>query len=522
MQLYTKILIGMLAGALLGLLVGPNGALLPSDGVHVASNALVLDAPNGSPHPLASSGNNLALVADTQVAGEPWLQVSWTLHASDVLRLQQEGAFGADTIHRGDRLQGWVDPGSPHVRRNSRLGVRLVNSTAWLGDVFLALIKLVVVPLVFLSLLVGVASLGNPRQLGRIGGLTLGYFFTTTVAALVIGVTLATLFRPGDALDDDQSAAMLASYEGEAGSALSNAAVAPRLGEQIVSIVPTNPFRSLVSGDMLQIIFLALLFGVALTLLDPERAAPLIDLADRANDTVIMVVMMAMELAPYGVAALLFKVVGTTGLGVLIALGLYSLVVIAGLLTQIVLVYGSMVHFGAKVPFVLFLQSIRPALLLAFSTSSSSATLPVTKQCVEENLGVSQPVSSFVLPLGATINMDGTALYQGVAALFIAQIYAMDLSMLDQMTIVLTATLASIGAAGVPGAGMVTLTMVLTAVGVPTEGVALILGVDRLLDMLRTVTNVVGDAAAALVMDRFAGPHEGEAALANLRGSTLS
>ena len=503
MQLYTKILIGMLAGALLGLLVGPNAALLPADGVYVASSALILDAPNGAAHPLTGSAPNLDWVADVDFDGAPWLEVEWTLRASDVLRLRQANTDIAQELHRGDVIQGWVDARSPHVQRNSRLGVKLVAATSWIGDIFLALIKLVVVPLVFLSLLVGVASLGNLRQLGRIGGLTLGYFLTTTVAALVIGVTLATVLRPGDALDDEQSAAMLASYEGAAGSAVSNAAGAPQFGEQIVSIVPTNPFRSLVSGDMLQIIFLALLFGVALTLLDPERAAPLIDLADRANDAVIMVVMMAMELAPYGVAALLFKVVGTTGLGVLIALGLYALVVIAGLLLQVVVVYGGVVRFGAGVPFFTFLRGIRPALLLAFSTSSSSATLPLTKQCVEENLNVSQPVSSFVLPLGATINMDGTALYQGVAALFIAQIYAMDLSMLDQLTIVLTATLASIGAAGVPGAGMVTLTMVLTAVGVPTEGVALILGVDRVLDMLRTTTNVVGDAAAALFLDRF-------------------
>jgi Na+/H+-dicarboxylate symporter len=218
-----------------------------------------------------------------------------------------------------------------------------------------------------------------------------------------------------------------------------------------------------------------------------------------------MVVLMAMKLAPYGVAALLFEVVGTTGLSVLLALGVYAGVVVAALLLHVFITYGMVIKYGAKLKIFEFLKAIRPALLVAFSTSSSSATLPITKQCCEDNLNVSQPVTSFVLPLGATINMDGTALYQGVAALFIAQIYHMDLSMADQATIVLTATLASVGAAGVPGAGMVTLAMVLAAIGVPTEGVALILGVDRLLDMFRTTTNVVGDAAAAAFMGRLEG-----------------
>jgi Na+/H+-dicarboxylate symporter len=219
----------------------------------------------------------------------------------------------------------------------------------------------------------------------------------------------------------------------------------------------------------------------------------------------VMLVHIAMKIAPFGVGALLFKVVGNTGISVLIALSVYALVVLLGLLLHLTLTYGSVVRFWAKLPFLPFLGAIKEALVVAFSTSSSSATLPVTKECCEDNLNVNSETSSFVLPLGATVNMDGTALYQGVAAIFIAQIYGMDLSFGDQVTIVVSATLASVGAAGVPGAGMITLAMVLTAIGVPTEGLALILGVDRILDMFRTATNVVGDSTATVLMARLEG-----------------
>ena len=220
-----------------------------------------------------------------------------------------------------------------------------------------------------------------------------------------------------------------------------------------------------------------------------------------------MVVMVdaIMLLAPYGVAALLFKVAGTTGTSVLTALLVYSLVVVLGLLTHLTIVYGGLLRTVAKLPMVPFLRALRPALLTAFSTSSSSATLPVTKRCIERNVGVREETSSFVLPLGATVNMDGTALYQGIAAVFIAQIYGMDLTLAQQATIVVSATAASIGAAGVPGAGMITLTMVLTTIGVPLEGLALVLGVDRLLDMFRTTVNVIGDSTVTASVARLEG-----------------
>lgn len=423
MPLHTKIMIGMAAGIVLGLLVGPNSMVLPAEG------------------PMSGA----------------------------------------------------------------QLGETLILWTEWIGLLFLRLIRMVVVPLVFFSLVVGVASLGDFRKLGRIGGRTIGFFMCTTVAALVIGLTLANVVGPGKLVGQEDRELLLASYQDSAASKIESAANAPTLTEQLVGMVPTNPLTALASGNMLQIITFALLLGIALTFMPGDRSKPVVDLFDRLNDAMIILVHMAMALAPYGVAALLFKVVGTTGISVLFALGAYTLVVVLGLLIHLVLVYGSVVRFAVKLSFLRFLGAIREPLLVAFSTSSSSATLPVTKEACEQNVRVSPQMTSFVLPLGATVNMDGTALYQGVAAVFIAQIYGMDLSLGDQLQVVLSATLASIGAAGVPGAGMITLVLVLTAIGVPAEGVALILGVDRLLDMFRTMVNVTGDSTATALMASLEG-----------------
>ena len=499
MQLYTRILLGMLIGVLLGVAVGPNSALLPADGLYIGA-APIVTAPDATTPAPASAG-----VGDVRILEQrdAWAQVEWSLTAKQALALQRAGtAAEPGAVHTG-----WVaiDADDPGQRSYSRIGQRLVDGTYWIGRLFLALIKMVVVPLVFCSLAVGVASLGDFRRLGRMGSRTLGLFFGTTVAALTIGVGLANLVRPGAFLAADDRARLLASFSGEVGGRIDKAAAAPGLEDQIIGMVPTNPVQALASGDMLQIIVFATLLGVALTLMDDDRARPVVRVLDGVNEAMVVLVHVAMQLAPFGVAALLFKVAGTTGLSVLAALAVYCSVVVAGLLLHLVFVYGPIVHFAAGVPFPGFLGAIRPAMLVAFSTSSSSATLPVTKECVEENLNVSNATSSFVLPLGATVNMDGTALYQGVAALFIAQIYGMGLTLTQQVTIVASATMASVGAAGVPGAGMITLTMVLTAVGVPLEGLALVLGVDRLLDMFRTTVNVVGDSSATVWIARLEG-----------------
>ena len=414
-----------------------------------------------------------------------------------MLRLGSPGATAVQT--------GWVANSVPQVRRFAPIGRGLVGATEWIGLLFVALIKMVVVPLVFCSLVVGVASLGDFRQLGRIGGRTLLFFMGTTVIALVIGVGLANQVRPGEMLSEGERSMLVGSYAGLADTKVAGAKEAPSFGEQLLSTVPANPLASLAEGNMMQIIFFALAFGVALTFLETEKSAPVVAVVDSVNQAMVTLVHLIMKLAPAGVAALLFKVAGSTGPTVLLALGAYALVVLLGLSLHLLLTYGAVIRFGVKLRFRAFLSAIREAMLLAFSTSSSSATLPVTMQCVEDKVGVSRQVSSFVLPLGATVNMDGTALYQGVAAVFIAQIYGMDLGVADQAMIVGAATLASVGAAGVPGAGIITLAMVLTAIGVPAEGLALVLGVDRLLDMFRTMVNVVGDSSAAALMARLEG-----------------
>jgi len=515
MQLYTKIFIGMAVGVVLGFVVGPNTFLFGHDGVNLTSGAQIrvqdVAAAAVAPH---SGGIRQARILSRKGSDPEWLQVEWTLSTVDVLRFEKErkkaakdapASEAAARAEKGSRHRGWIENVPPAVGTYWLLGQTMVDYTEWLGRLFLALIKMVVVPLVFFSLTVGVASLGDFRRLGRLGGRTIGVFMGTTVMALIIGVGLANLVKPGSLLAANDRARLLASYEGAAGDTVSNAADAPSFTDQLVAIVPSNPIHSLASGEMLQIIFFALMFGIALTLLDEKRSKPVVSLLDNANEAMVMLVHIAMKLAPLGVAALLFKVIGSTGISVLIALSVYGLAVLVGLLLHLVITYGLIVKLGARLPFLPFLKAIRPAVMLAFSTSSSSATLPVTKECAEDNLNVSSPVSSFVIPLGATINMDGTALYQGVAAIFIAQIYGMDLGIGEQATIVVSATMASVGAAGVPGAGMITLAMVLTSIGVPTEGLALVLGVDRLLDMFRTAVNVVGDSSVTAFMARLEG-----------------
>ena len=376
------------------------------------------------------------------------------------------------------------------------------------GDLFLRLIRMIVVPLVFSSLFVGTASLGDIRKLGRIGGKTIAYYMCTTALAIVIGLTLGNIIQPGSGLDESTKTQLLESYRSEANEKIEIAARRPSgvggtvkaLLDTVIRVVPGNPIASLVESNMLQIIFFAILFGIAITLVPNNKGQPAIDFFEAVSEGMIRLVHIVMKFAPIGVLALIASVVGKFGLEILLSLIKYALVVVAGLLIQVIFVYSSAVRVLGRMSPIAFFKGIRPAQLIAFSTSSSNATLPVTIECAEENLGVSEEVSSFVLPLGATINMDGTALYQGVAAIFIAQVYGIHLTLGDQLTIVVMATLASIGAAGVPGIGVITLAMVLETLGLPLEGIALILGVDRLLDMIRTTVNITGDASAAVVV----------------------
>jgi len=368
------------------------------------------------------------------------------------------------------------------------------------GSLFIRLISMVVVPLVFASLLVGTASLNDVKKLGRIGVKTLVYFLCTTAIAVIIGLLLANTFKPGVGIAEDVRADLVKSSADQVDAKIGTSPGKPAVIDLLLNIVPSNPIEAFVEGNMLQIIFFALLTGICLMLISPERRAPVMSFFEGVNDLMIKMVHVIMLIAPYGVFALIAAVVADFGVGILVVLFKYSVVVIAGLILHMIVVYSSAIRIFTKQKVGAFFRGIRPAQLIAFSSSSSSATLPVTMECTEENLGVSAKICSFVLPLGATINMDGTALYQGVAAVFIAQVYGIDLTIAQQLMIVLTATLASIGTPGTPAAGIITLAMVLKSINVPIEGIALILGPDRILDMCRTVVNITGDASCAVVV----------------------
>ena len=369
------------------------------------------------------------------------------------------------------------------------------------GTLFIRLITMIAAPLVLASLIAGASSITDPQKLGRIGGKTILLYLTTTAVAITLGLILANLIQPGVGLPADVSARLLQNY-GEQTAVRVERAEAVSFVDQLLALVPTNPFEAMATGNMLQIVVFALIAGLALTRIDSAKAAPVVGFFDGFTDVLVKIVEGVMRLAPVGVFALIAAVTAEFGFGILGTLGWYSLAVVLGLALHVIGVYGPLVYFGTRRRMKLgrFFRGLRNVQLLAFSSSSSAATLPLTIRAAREKLGVSERVAAFVLPLGATINMDGTALYQGVAAVFIAQVYGLELGLADQAAIVLTATLASIGTAAVPGAGLVMLVIVLQTAGIPVEGIALIFGVDRILDMCRTVVNVTGDAAVATVV----------------------
>lgn len=368
-----------------------------------------------------------------------------------------------------------------------------------IGTAFIRLIKMVVIPLIFASLLVGVASLGDMRKIGRIGGKTLAFYIAYYISAVALGLFLANTIKPGSNIPESVQAELKASYGETADAQALRAEERPGLGEVLINIIPDNPADSFVQANMLQIIFIAMFMGVVISLLDKKKMKPVLSFFEAINDIMVKIVEIVIKIAPYAVFALIAAVVGTFGVDILMSLLRYCVVTIGGLFI-LAFTYPAVVTLFTKYPYFKFWKGIYPAQLIAFSTSSSSATLPVTMECAEDNIGISKEISSFVLPLGATINMNGTALYQGVTAIFIAQVYGMNLGIGDQLAIVLTATLASIGAAGAPAMGVLMLVIVLRQVGIPMEGIALVLGVERILDMSRTVINITGDIAAATVI----------------------
>jgi proton glutamate symport protein len=376
------------------------------------------------------------------------------------------------------------------------------------GNIFINALKVIAVPLILASLIKGVTDLKDISKLSKMGFKTIGIYLLTTVIAVSIGLVMVNILQPGDFLEQSTKQELLKNFESEAQSKIEMAENQKSQSplKAIEDIVPSNIVKAASdNGNMLQVIFFAILMGIGLILIPQEKAKPLIDFFDSLNELILKIIDLIMKVAPYGVFALMTAlVVESPSIDLFKALGIYALTVILGL-AIIMLFYLFLVYVFTKKTPKFFMNGILPAQLLAFSTSSSAATLPVTMERVEEHLGVDEEVASFVLPIGATVNMDGTSLYQAVAAVFIAQAFGMELSLSTQLGIIITATLASIGSAAVPGAGMVMLVIVLAQAGIPEAGLALIFAIDRPLDMFRTTINVTGDAVVAMIIAKSEG-----------------
>lgn len=386
------------------------------------------------------------------------------------------------------------------------------------GTIFINLLKLIAMPLILASLIKGVSDLKDISKLSQMGGRTIAIYLCTTILAVVMGLVLVNTIQPGNNIKEETREELMMAYE-EGASAKRAAAQQQREAgplQPLVDLVPSNIFEATTDNrNMLQVIFFAIFFGVGLILIPQDKAAPVKAFFDGFNEVILKLIDLIMLAAPYGVFALLAAlVVESPSLDLFQALGMYAITLLIGLALMIV-VYVILVRVFTGTRPGFFMNGIAPAQLLAFSTSSSAATLPVTMERVEEHLGVDEEVASFVLPIGATINMDGTSVYQAVAAVFIAQAFGLDLTLGTQLGIILTATLASIGAAAVPGAGMVMLVIVLGQAGIPEAGLALIFAIDRPLDMCRTITNVTGDAAVSMMVAKSVGKLKDEPQVKN-------
>lgn len=376
----------------------------------------------------------------------------------------------------------------------------------WLGDLFLRLIRMLIVPLVFFTLVSGIIAMGDPKRLGSLGVKTLATYFGTTAIAVTLGLIMATIFQPGASLSPETFAGADISKMQEVSK---RAADAGGFVDRLLAIVPTNPVNALATGNILQIIFFAIIFGVGI-LLAGKIAKPVADFMDGASEAMMKVTIMVMETAPIGVFALMTSVMATKGLGVLQSLGTLALALYLACFIHIIVTYGGIIVKGVlRLPALPFFRGITDAQAVAYSTASSSATLPVTIACAEDNLGIDKAVAGSVLPLGATINMDGTAIYIGMVAMFGAQAMGIEVSLTQYVLVAVMATLVSIGAAGIPSAGLFLSGLALAQVGIPEEQAFLIIGFilpfDRLLDMMRTLTNVTGDAAVATAVAKWEG-----------------
>ncbi|RUO32245.1 dicarboxylate/amino acid:cation symporter [Aliidiomarina sedimenti] len=359
------------------------------------------------------------------------------------------------------------------------------------GEIFISSLMMLVVPLVFVSLVLGTSALSDPAKLGRLGGKAIALYLFTTAVAISFAIGAALLVQPGEGMDLSTDA----SFDAEE---------APSFGQVLIDMVPRNPIDAMAEGNMLQIIVFALLFGIALTLVG-KPGERLKNVFEDFNSVIMKLVMILMSVAPYGVFALMSRLFADMGFATIGSLAKYFVLVLVVLIVHALVTYPTMLKLLTGLNPMIFLRKLRNAQLFGFSTASSNATIPITLETATRKLGVSNSVSSFTVPLGATINMDGTAIMQGVATVFIAQVYGIDLTMVDYLTVIATATLASVGTAGVPGVGLIMLAMVLQQVGLPVEGIALIIGVDRLLDMTRTAVNITGDCMVTTIIGKSEG-----------------
>ena len=410
------------------------------------------------------------------------------LHSKIILGLLIGLVFGIISVFIGlnDFVSDWIMP---------------------FGTIFVKMLKLVAVPLILVSLISGISNLRDTSKLSRIGGKTFGIYILTTISAIIIALFLANTLQPGEYFPDEKTAELKEKYASDANMKITSAENVKDSGplQMMIDVVPDNFFYSASNNrNMLQIIFFSILFGVGLVLSSPKKSAPVKKAFDGLNEIIIKIVEIIMEYAPIGVFALLAGlIVDLAGddpnnlITTLKPLLYYAITVLIGLAFMIFIFYPIIIYSFTGISFFNFLKAIFPAQMLAFSTSSSAATLPLTMKRVEKNLNVSEEVTSFVCPLGATINMDGTSIHQAISAVFIAQAFGQDLTLTDQIVIVITATLSSIGAAAVPGAGLIMLVIVLGAIGIDPQGLALIIAIDRPLDMCRTMVNVTGDATVA-------------------------
>ena len=410
------------------------------------------------------------------------------LHSKIILGLLIGLVFGIISVFIGlnDFVSDWIMP---------------------FGTIFVKMLKLVAVPLILVSLISGISNLRDTSKLSRIGGKTFGIYILTTISAIIIALFLANTLQPGEYFPDEKTAELKEKYASDANMKITSAENVKDSGplQMMIDVVPDNFFYSASNNrNMLQIIFFSILFGVGLVLSSPKKSAPVKKAFDGLNEIIIKIVEIIMEYAPIGVFAILAGlIVDLAGddpnnlITTLKPLLYYAITVLVGLAFMIFIFYPIIIYSFTGISFFNFLKAIFPAQMLAFSTSSSAATLPLTMKRVEKNLNVSEEVTSFVCPLGATINMDGTSIHQAISAVFIAQAFGQDLTLTDQIVIVITATLSSIGAAAVPGAGLIMLVIVLGAIGIDPQGLALIIAIDRPLDMCRTMVNVTGDATVA-------------------------